>query len=208
MAARRVVVYGGSGALGRAVVDKFVANNWSTISVDLVANQKASAQVLVDSAASWETSSASVLAALEKELGGAKVDAVVNVAGGWAGGNIAASDIVASSELMWKQSVQSSIIAGQVASQHMAPNGLLVLTGAAPAVSGTSFMIGYGMAKAAVHQLVKSLAQEDSGFPQTGSVVGILPVTIDTEGNRAGMPDADFTAWTPCETFAGMPYIF
>eukprot|EP01061_Rhynchopus_euleeides_P038450 TRINITY_DN65988_c0_g1_i1.p1 TRINITY_DN65988_c0_g1~~TRINITY_DN65988_c0_g1_i1.p1 ORF type:complete len:250 (+),score=101.34 TRINITY_DN65988_c0_g1_i1:45-752(+) len=204
--AQRVVVYGGSGALGRVVVDKFVSQNWSTISVDLVPNAKASQQVLVDPKFSWTEASEHVLQSLEKELGSGKVDAVVNVAGGWAGGNIAANDIVQSSELMWKQSVQSSIISGQIASRHMRESGLVVLTGAAPAKDGTSFMIGYGMAKAAVHQLVKSLAQEDSGLPAGTSTVAILPNTIDTPGNRAGMPDADFSSWTPCETFADAIY--
>eukprot|EP00754_Rhynchopus_humris_P040662 Rhum_TRINITY_DN23764_c0_g1::Rhum_TRINITY_DN23764_c0_g1_i1::g.178684::m.178684/K00357/QDPR; dihydropteridine reductase len=203
MAAKRVVVYGGSGALGRTVVDTFVRNNWQTISIDLAANEAASSAISVGADQSWVQASESVLSQLETALGGEKVDAVVNVAGGWAGGNIAAADIVQSSELMWKQSVQTSIISGQIASKHMADGGLVVMTGAAPALQGgTSFMIGYGMAKAAVHQLVQSLAQDDSGLPANSNVVGILPVTIDTPGNRAGMPDADFAAWTPTQVFA------
>lgn len=36
-------------------------------------------------------------------------------------------------------------------------------------------MIGYGMAKAAVHQLTKSLAQANSGLPQGATVLSILP---------------------------------
>ena len=36
-------------------------------------------------------------------------------------------------------------------------------------------MIGYGIAKAAVHQLTKSLAQANSGLPQGATVVSILP---------------------------------
>ena len=36
-------------------------------------------------------------------------------------------------------------------------------------------MIGYGMAKAAVHQLISSLAQPNSGLPKDSAVVGILP---------------------------------
>jgi hypothetical protein len=38
--------------------------------------------------------------------------------------------------------------------------------GAKPALAGTPGMIGYGMAKAAVHQLVKSLAAKKSGLPE------------------------------------------
>jgi len=36
-------------------------------------------------------------------------------------------------------------------------------------------MIGYGMAKAAVHQLVKSLAADKSGLPTGAAALAILP---------------------------------
>lgn len=36
-------------------------------------------------------------------------------------------------------------------------------------------MIGYGMAKAAVHQLVQSLNSTSSGLPVDAGVIGILP---------------------------------
>jgi NAD(P)-dependent dehydrogenase (short-subunit alcohol dehydrogenase family) len=36
-------------------------------------------------------------------------------------------------------------------------------------------MIGYGMAKAAIHQLVKSLAAPNSGLPNNSTAVAILP---------------------------------
>ena len=39
-------------------------------------------------------------------------------------------------------------------------------------------MIGYGMAKAAVHQLVKSLSSEGSGLPKEAFVTAILPYVI------------------------------
>lgn len=57
-------------------------------------------------------------------------------------------------------------------------------------------MIGYGMAKAAVHQLTKSLAAKDSGLPEDSLVAAILPVTLDTPMNRKWMPKADTTTWT------------
>ena len=60
-------------------------------------------------------------------------------------------------------------------------------------------MIGYGMAKAAVHQLTKSLAAQGSGLPSGSLVVSILPVTLDTPMNRKWMPKADTSTWTPLE---------
>lgn len=63
-------------------------------------------------------------------------------------------------------------------------------------------MIGYGLAKAAVHQLTKSLAQHGSGLPTDASVIAILPITLDTPMNRKWMPQADFSTWTPLEFVA------
>lgn len=64
-------------------------------------------------------------------------------------------------------------------------------------------MIGYGMAKAAVHQLVKSLADHKSaGLPEDTTTLAILPVTLDTPMNRKWMPKADHSSWTPLEFVA------
>ena len=52
-------------------------------------------------------------------------------------------------------------------------------------------MIGYGMAKAAIHQLVKSLSDPDkSGLPEGTFTAAILPITLDTPMNRKWMPKA------------------
>lgn len=99
--------------------------------------------------------------------------------GGWAGGN-ASKDLAKNAELMWKQSVWSSAISATISSHFLKSGGVLTLTGADAALDGTPGMIGYGLAKGAVHQLTKSLAQEKSGLPENSLVVSILPITLDT----------------------------
>lgn len=42
----------------------------------------------------------------------------------------------------------------------------------------------------------------DESFEATAGVIGLLPVMIDTPGNRAAMPDADRGTWTPPEHIA------
>jgi dihydropteridine reductase len=64
-------------------------------------------------------------------------------------------------------------------------------------------MIGYGAAKAAVHQMVKSLGHENGGLPKGSTAVAILPVTLDTPMNRKYMPAADFSTWTPLAEISG-----
>lgn len=63
---------------------------------------------------------------------------------------------------------------------------------------------GYGLAKAAVHQLTKSLASNGSGLPDNSFVASILPITLDTPMNRKWMPNADTTTWTPLEFVADL----
>ncbi|XP_048505914.1 dihydropteridine reductase isoform X2 [Athalia rosae] len=165
-------------------------------------NDQADANIIVPIDASWQEQEDQILAQIKDILKGEKLDGVVCVAGGWAGGNAASKDFVKNSDLMWKQSVWSSVIASSVAAHHLKEGGFLTLTGAKPALTGTPGMIGYGMAKAAVHQLTKSLASEEGGLPKDALVATILPITLDTPMNRKWMPKADTSTWTPLEFVA------
>lgn len=153
--------------------------------------------------ASWSEQEDAVVCKVGESLSGEKLDAVICVAGGWAGGN-AKKDLAKNADLMWKQSVWTSSISAAVAAQYLKDGGLLALTGAKPALEGTPGMIGYGMAKAAVHQLTRSLGGDKSGLPAGSLAVSILPVTLDTPMNRKWMPDADFGTWTPLTEVAGL----
>ena len=62
-------------------------------------------------------------------------------------------------------------------------------------------MMGYGMAKAAVHQLTKSLGDKKSGLPENSVALALLPITLDTPMNRKWMPKADTTTWTSLGMF-------
>ncbi|XP_026320863.1 dihydropteridine reductase [Hyposmocoma kahamanoa] len=196
MASGRIVVYGGRGALGAACVNHFKSANWWVANVDLNPNENADVNITVPKDGSWIQQEQHVVNELGIALQGQKVNAVICVAGGWAGGN-AAQDLSKQAELMWRQSVWSSTIAATLAATYLSPGGLIALTGAKAALEATPGMIGYGLAKAAVHQLTKSLGAKDSGLPENSLAVAIMPVTLDTEMNRKWMPKADFSSWTP-----------
>jgi dihydropteridine reductase len=126
------------------------------VSVDARANDNANANIVLninDSLVDQENKIVSSLEPLlEKEN---KLDAILNVAGGWAGGNASSAQFLSNSQLMWSQSVCSSLITASLASKFLSTNGVLTLTGAAAAIDSapTPGMIGYGLAKAAVHQV-------------------------------------------------------
>lgn len=99
--------------------------------------------------------------------------------------------------------VQPAVAAAHLACLRLRPGGLLVLVGSAAALAPTPSMIAYGMAKAATHHLVISLAAPDGGLPPHARALGVLPTVLDTPGNRKFMSaGADTSAWTPCSEVA------
>ncbi|XP_044220184.1 quinoid dihydropteridine reductase a [Thunnus albacares] len=204
MAANRVIVYGGRGALGSKCVQHFKSKGWWVANIDMAANEEANENVIVKLTESFPEQAGQVTADVARLLGEQKVDAILCVAGGWAGGNCSSKDLYKNTDLMWKQSVWTSTISSHLAALHLKAGGLLTLSGAKAALSGTGGMVGYGMAKAAVHQLCQSLAAKNSGMPSGAAAVAILPVTLDTPMNRKFMPDADFSSWTSLEFIAEM----
>ncbi|KAJ3115422.1 hypothetical protein HDU96_000658 [Phlyctochytrium bullatum] len=202
MALQHALVYGGSGALGRAVVTAFRAANWTVTSVDFRPNEEASHNIVLTSTLDFAETGAKVESDVASISDGKKLDAILNVAGGWAGGNFLSDDLYKNVSLMLSQSVNSSIISARLAALHLKEGGLLTLVGASAATDGTPGMVAYGLAKSAVHHVVKSAAAPGSGLPASAKVNAILPITIDTPMNRKFMPDADFSTWTPLETLS------
>ena len=235
MATKRVLVYGGKGALGRTCVSFFKQQNWvckqipvpecrcfypQTLvsnglsilinqwvgSLDLAANEEADANILVQSDDPLVQQEKQVTTSVKELIADQKLDAILCVAGGWAGGNATNADCVKNTELMVKQSQWSSVIAAKLAAEFLTEGGFLGLTGAKAALEATPGMIGYGMAKAAVHHMTKSLAAKGGGLPENVTVLSILPVTLDTPMNRKWMPKADTSSWTPLEFVAQQLY--
>ncbi|XP_032043329.1 dihydropteridine reductase isoform X1 [Aythya fuligula] len=136
-AAGRVLVYGGRGALGSQCVQYFKARNWWVASIDLAENEDANANVVVRTTESFPEQAEQVTAEIGKLLGEEKVDAILCVAGGWAGGSAKAKSLYKNCDLMWKQSVWTSTISSHLATKHLKEGGLLTLTGAQAALSGT-----------------------------------------------------------------------
>jgi NAD(P)-dependent dehydrogenase (short-subunit alcohol dehydrogenase family) len=76
----------------------------------------------------------------------------------------------------------------------------LILTGAFAALdpAACSGMVSYALSKAATHALAQSMV--GSALPKGAEAVCILPRTIDTPANRAGMPHN--SSWTPVSHIA------
>ncbi|TMW60674.1 hypothetical protein Poli38472_000716 [Pythium oligandrum] len=193
--AKRLVVIGGAGALGRGVISRFTRSSWKALSVDFTKNDESTSSFVFDkTSASTLTQASHILEHANKTFG--KVDAVVCTAGGWAGGSVQDADTLVNLAEMHSKNTESALLAAHVASQLLNPGGLLVLTGAAAALKVTPGMISYGISKAATHHLIASTVES---LPKDATVLGVLPLTIDTPMNRKFMGDADFSTWTSTE---------
>lgn len=194
MSISRVLVFGASGALGSSVMNAFRGANWNTHAVDFVPGSTPASLTTVLKVG---MTSQQMIESVLNDAKSSRYDAVINVAGGWVGGGIADKGIAAAWEASCQQSIVSSLVTSHIASCHGNKGVLLVLTGSEAALHPTPQMIAYGTAKAAVHHIVRSIAQDRQGLPEGGSVIGVLPQTLDTPGNRAAMPGADTSSWTP-----------
>jgi dihydropteridine reductase len=211
---KRAVVVGGNGALGRAVVQRFLAREgWQVASVDFAESSARGVHSVVLSDAAGSDGGDGGGGARESlrawaSGGGVQggVQAVVHAAGSWAGSAVDADDFAASLEHLWSANVRSAALAANLAGNLLAPGGMFTLTGAMAALdpAGTPGMAAYGMTKAATHHLLQSVAQGDGsgGLPGDAYANAILPATIDTEANRGAMPDADTSSWTAPEDIA------
>jgi len=195
---RNVLVYGGSGQLGREVVNTFRTRGWTTFAADYRANETATHSITLTGDPPADARAVLAAAAAQR----ASFEAVICVAGGWCPGNIASDDVFTQLEKMHRMNVQSAVAASHIASKTLKEGGLLVLTGAASALAPCGGQIAYGIAKAGTHLLITSLAADSGGLPKGASVVGLLPVMLDTQTNRQDMPGANTDSWTPLPVVA------
>ncbi|KAK5669596.1 hypothetical protein QVD99_003987 [Batrachochytrium dendrobatidis] len=142
------LVYGGSGALGRAIVSHFRNADWNVVSLDFSNNPDASSNIVLEQSPAG-TSLAEIGNGISDRVANAlgsdqKLDAILTVAGGWAGGNLVDKDLLGNTELMITQSIYSSVISAKLAATYLKEGGLLTLTGASAATHGTPDWLWFG----------------------------------------------------------------
>lgn len=134
-----------------------------------------------------------------------KFDVVLNATLGFSPATLSDSFLFESLDYMYKTSVESSLVTAKLASQFMAPNGLLALIGSVAALPGTNArsLLGYGAAKASVHQIVRLLAGTvGTDLPDNSNVIAIVPEVLDTPLHRSMNDGESGENWTPCDVVA------
>ena len=193
------IVTGGSGGLGTAVVDELLAAGWRVV-VPWVAEQELSRlpeaerleTVRADLADPDDAATAVAHAAGAPD---APLRAVVNLVGGFGMGGRVHETPVEEFEDLVRLNLRPLYLTTQAALPELIAGGggSVVCVSSRAAVRPYPGAAGYVTGKAAVLALADALATE---YKKDGVRVNtILPSVIDTPGNRAAQPGADYSNW-------------
>ena len=140
------------------------------------------------------------LAQVEERFG--RLDILVHTVGGFEGGGSIDETPVETWDRMMALNARTAFISCRAAFPIMKRGGYgrIILVSARPAIAPTAGLSAYGASKAALLNLVGTLAAEGREHNVTANAV--LPGTLDTAANRRDMPDADASRWTPPERVA------
>jgi NAD(P)-dependent dehydrogenase (short-subunit alcohol dehydrogenase family) len=199
---REAVVTGGTGALGRAVVGRLIAAG-ATVHVPVYAAEELESFPYRDHGAVTlhEGVDLSVEADVSRLFGATSSPyASIHVAGGFAMGPIASTGLDAWDRLIRVNATTCFLSCREAVKAMDGREGRIVNVAARPVLVPTGQMTAYSASKAAVAALTLSLAEELA--ESSIWVNAIVPSIIDTEANRAAMPDADHAAWPKPEQLA------
>jgi NAD(P)-dependent dehydrogenase (short-subunit alcohol dehydrogenase family) len=196
-----IVVTGASGALGSVVMATALARGARVAGVDHAAPQAAATASRIELGGVDLTDPSQAGNAIEAAVSHfGKLDALINIAGGFSFEAVAEGD-PKTWQRMYALNVLTALNASRSAIPHLAAStaGRIVNVGAMGALQAGAGMGAYAASKAGVHRLTEALAAEWKGKI---TVNAVLPSTIDTAANRASMPNADFAKWVRPEELA------
>jgi NAD(P)-dependent dehydrogenase (short-subunit alcohol dehydrogenase family) len=198
-----VVVTGASGALGKVVAELALARGARVAGVDHAPSQIQAAPDRIELGGVDLSDSAQAKKAIEAAASHfGRLDALINIAGGFAFEAVAEGD-PKTWQRMYALNVLTALNASRSALPHLAVSGAgrIVNVGAMAALQAGAGMGAYAASKAGVHRLTEALAAEWKGKI---TVNAVLPSIIDTPANRASMPKADFAKWVIPEELANV----
>lgn len=203
-----VLITGGTGALGRMMVKKFIDSGAVTISSFLNEKEAENLKIeipqveIIKLDMLREEQLLKTISQLVKKFG--TIDILVNVVGGYLGGK----SIIDLSESEWDAMLNLNLKSAFLISKHIIPvmksgnGGNIVHISSKTGQKSEGYDSAYAASKAGLIRFVESAAQEFKGFKI--NINCVLPSIIDTEVNRKVMPNADFSKWIPTEDLASV----
>jgi NAD(P)-dependent dehydrogenase (short-subunit alcohol dehydrogenase family) len=191
---RVVVVTGGTGFLGSAVVDSLVARGarchitWVTEKEKERFGQRPNVELhQVDCANEAQVSAF--------YAGLPLLWASVHTVGGFAMGAIENTSAEQMRKMLEMNAMTTFLCCREAirAMRKGGDGGRIVNVAARPATTPTAGMIAYATSKSAVAAMTLAMAEEVKG--ESIWVNAVLPSLMDTPANRKAMPDADYSKW-------------
>jgi len=202
-----ILITGASGGLGNAVTMRFLASGATVIGASRkITADKFPAANFVAMPVDFTSDAAvrTAVSSIVQERG--KLDALIHLLGGFAGGKSVAETDDATWNQMSELNLNSAFYVFRAAIPHLrkSGNGRIVAIGSLAATAAHPGIGAYVTFKAALSMLVQTVALENKDAGLTANV--ILPGTMDTPANRKSMPGADFSKWLKTEAVADLAF--
>ena len=199
---RTVIVTGGTGALGRAVVGALLAAG-ARCRVPYIVDAEAATFPHKDNVTLVQGCDLAEEAGIARLYDGVNdLWASIHIAGGFAMGSIGDTDKAGLRHMLNTNFVSCFLCCRAAIGKFGAAGGRIVNVAARPGIEPRlgAGMAAYAASKAAVAAFTQALAAEVAG---RGILVNaVAPSIIDTPANRAAMPTADHEAWPKPEQIA------
>ena len=191
-----IVITGANGGLGTFVTNAFLEAGARVVGVSRsisgadFPNEKFTAtSVEISTAEHARTLADTVIARFSR------IDGLVHLVGGFAGGRAVADTDDATLDKMLDMNFRSAFLMIRAVLPQMRAqgSGRILAIGSKAAVEPAPMAGAYAASKAALVSLVRTVARENKDKMIAANVV--LPGTMDTPANRAADPKADFSKW-------------
>ena len=202
------IITGGTGGLGSGVVGRLLDDGWRVVvpwivedELSRVSEREGLELVQADLFDPDAVASVVAVATGSRE---APLRGVVNLVGGFAAGARVHETPIEEFEKQFRLNLRPTYLMVQAALPHLLSGGggSIVCVGTRAALQPFPGAAGYISSKAAVIAFAHAVATE---YKNDGIRCNtILPSVIDTPGNRAGMPKADFDRWVKPDQIAGV----
>jgi NAD(P)-dependent dehydrogenase (short-subunit alcohol dehydrogenase family) len=198
-----VLVAGGTGALGGAVVRELADSGWDVTATWIVERERDRIESELRDRATLVRADLTDPAGADAAVAGVEeLEAVVDLVGGFKAGEKVHEADPGDLDRMLRLNVTPAYLLARAAMPRLVERGggAFVAVSARAAIRPFPGAAAYVLSKAAVLAFVKAL---DAEYRADGvRANAILPSMIDTPANRAATPDADFSKWVSPEQIA------